>query len=47
MSGQVDRYFAEYNRIIHIENTQVSHTREKNPEDSLDQIQPKYSKNEN
>lgn len=37
----------EHNRIIHIENTQVSHTREKNPEDSLDQIQPKYSKNEN
>ncbi len=36
----------EHKRIIHIENTQVSHTREKNPEDSLDQIQPKNSKNE-
>lgn len=36
----------EYNRIIHIENIQASHIREKNPEDSLNQIQPKYSQNE-
>lgn len=35
----------EYDRIVHIENTHVSHTREKNPEDSLDQIQSGYSQN--
>ncbi|EXA55106.1 hypothetical protein J505_3727, partial [Acinetobacter baumannii 1297549] len=35
----------EYDRIVHIETTQVVHARKKKPEDSLNQIQPNYLQN--
>ncbi|WP_099716996.1 hypothetical protein, partial [Acinetobacter baumannii] len=35
----------EYDRIVHIETTQVVHARKKKPEDSMNQNQPNYLQN--